>query len=57
MFMIGPLVNAVVVFIAGIVGSVVIMIIALNLMGITRIRAANCIPSVFLPLIACLIYA
>ena len=39
------------------VGSIVIMIIALNLMGITRIRAATCIPAVFLPLIACLILA
>lgn len=37
------------------VGSIVIMIIAFNLMGITRIRAANCIPGVFLPLLACLI--
>ncbi len=38
------------------VGSVVIMVIALNLMGITHIRAANCIPAVFLPLVACLIW-
>lgn len=41
----------------GIVGSLVIMMIAFNLMGITRIRAANCIPAVFLPILAVLILA
>lgn len=39
----------------GIVGSIVIMMIALNMLGITRIRVANCIPAVFLPIIACLV--
>lgn len=39
----------------GIVGSILIMMIALNLIGITKIRVANCIPAMFLPIIACLV--
>ena len=39
----------------GIVGSILIMMIALNLIGITKIRVANCIPAMFLPIVACLI--
>lgn len=39
----------------GIVGSILIMMIALNLIGITKIRVANCIPAMFLPILACLI--
>lgn len=38
----------------GIVGSIVIMMIALNMMGLARIRVANCIPAMFLPIVACL---
>lgn len=36
----------------GIVGSILIIMVALNFLGITRIRVANFIPAVFLPIIA-----
>lgn len=41
----------------GMVGSIVVMMVACNLIGLTRIRVANCIPAVFFPLIACFIFA
>lgn len=36
----------------GIVGSILVMMVATNLMGITKIRVANCIPAMFLPILA-----
>lgn len=41
----------------GIVGSILIIMIALNFLGITRIRVANFIPAIFLTLFASLIFA
>ncbi len=41
----------------GVVGSIIVMMVACNLIGFTRIRVANCIPAVLFPLIACFIFA
>ena len=40
----------------GTVGSLLILMISLNMLGITRIRVANCIPAMFLPILACLFF-
>ena len=55
--LVGAIISPVAMEAMSIVGSLVIILIALNLMGITRIRVANCIPAVFLPIIACLFFA
>lgn len=41
----------------GIVGSLLIVMVALNFLGIMRIRVANFIPAVFLPILASLFFA
>lgn len=41
----------------GVVGSILIMMVGTNLLGITRIRVANAIPAMFLPPLVCLIFS
>lgn len=55
-YLLGGFLSATAIGAMGMVGSIVIMLIALNMLGATRIRAANCIPAVFLPALVCLIF-
>lgn len=54
-YFLGSFLSAAAISAMGIVGSILIMMIALNLIGLTKIRVANCIPAMLLPIIACLI--
>ena len=53
-FFAGPFLPAAAIGAMGVVGSILIMMVATNLMGITRIRVANAVPAMLLPLLICL---
>ena len=52
-FWLGAFLSPAVIGAMGIVGSILIMMVGTNLLGITRIRVANMVPAMFLPLFAC----
>ena len=54
-YFLGSFLSASAISAMGIVGSILIMMIALHLIGLTKSRVANCIPAMFLPIIACLL--
>ena len=51
----GTLLNDYVIAEISCIGSILIMIIGFNMLGITKVRVANLIPAMFMPLLLCLI--
>lgn len=52
----GPMLNTDVITQMSVVGSMLIIALGLNMMGLTRLKVMNYLPAIFLPLLLCLIF-
>lgn len=50
---IGPVLTDVIISQMTVIGSLLIIGIALNMLGLTKIKVMNCIPAIFLPILLC----
>jgi len=50
-----PILNDVIISQMSVIGSLLIIAIALNMLGLTKIKVMNCIPAIFLPILLCTI--